>query len=56
MGGGGGGGVVAKRYDGFCGVILMAYLVANVHGCKKTLQAIHKSYYNITEKQTKSEE
>ena len=28
-------GVVAKRYDGFCGVILMAYLVANVHGCKK---------------------
>ena len=34
-GGRGGGGVVAKRYDGFCGVILMAYLVANVHGCKK---------------------
>ena len=33
--GGGGGGIVAKRYDGFCGVILMAYLVANVHGCKK---------------------
>ena len=33
--GGGGGGIVAKRYDGFCRVILMAYLVANVHGCKK---------------------
>ena len=30
-----GGGVLAERYDGFCGVILMAYLVANVHGCKK---------------------
>ena len=35
VGGGGGGGVLAERYDGFCGVILMAYLVANVHGCKK---------------------
>ena len=34
-GGGGGGGIVAKRYDGFCRVILMKYLVANVHGCKK---------------------
>ena len=38
-----------------CGVMAY-YLVANVHGCKKTFRAIHKSSYNITEKQTKNEE
>ena len=46
------GGVVTKRYDGLIGdwhILLLMFMVV------KTFQAIHKSYYNITEKQTKNE-